>query len=139
MLCLTITNDINELAALEPFVEELSETYGLDTTMTFNLQLALDEALTNVVNYAYGDATGMPITLEAEMQQTQTGRRLVFTLTDKGMPFNPLENAPEVDTTLKAEDRDIGGLGIFLIRQMMDELKYTRSEGKNVFTLIKNV
>lgn len=139
MHSLSIKNSVAEMAALEPFVEELSEEYGIEMSVSFNLQLALDEALTNIVNYAYGEAEDMPITIQADVEETAGQRRIIFRLTDEGAPFNPLEEAPEVDTTLSAEERQIGGLGIFLIRQTMDELDYTRQDGKNIFTLIKNI
>lgn len=139
MFSLTIKNDVSELAALEPFVEEISEAFGLDMTLAFSLQLALDEALTNVVSYAYSEATGMPVTVNAEVEEDGGQRRLVIDIIDHGMPFNPIEEAPEVDTTVGAEQRQIGGLGIFLIRKTMDELRYRRDEGTNVFTLIKNI
>lgn len=139
MFSLTIKNDVSELAALEPFVEEICEAFGLDMTLAFSLQLALDEALTNVVSYAYSEATGMPVTVNADVKEEGGQRRLVIDIIDHGMPFNPIEEAPEVDTTVGAEQRQIGGLGIFLIRKTMDELRYRRDEGTNVFTLIKNI
>ena len=139
MHSLSIKNSVAEMAALEPFVEELSEEYGIEMSVSFNLQLALDEALTNVVSYAYSEATGMPVTVNAEVEEDGGQRRLVIDIIDHGMPFNPIEEAPEVDTTVGAEQRQIGGLGIFLIRKTMDELRYRRDEGTNVFTLIKNI
>ena len=139
MLSLTITNSVSELAALEPFVEQLCEAYNLDMPLAFSLQLVLDEAVSNVVNYAYGDATGMPVTIHADMTDTDRGRQLMLQIVDEGTPFNPIEEAPEVDTTLSAEERQIGGLGIFLIRQTMDHLSYERKDGQNIFTLTKNI
>ena len=64
--------------------------------------------------------------------------RLIFTVTDSGIPFDPTKKE-EVDTTLSAEERPIGGLGIHLVRQIMDEVGYERVEDKNVLTLVKNV
>ena len=139
MLSLTIKNNVADLAALEPFVEQICEEFSLDMTIAFNLQLVLDEAVSNVINYAYGDATDMPISIQADVVATDNGRQIVIEIADKGMPFNPIEEAPEVDTTLSAEERQIGGLGIFLIRQTMDELRYDRRQDTNIFTIIKNI
>lgn len=139
MFNLTIKNDVSELAALEPFVEQIGEELGLDIPLTFNLQLALDEALTNVVNYAYGDQKDMPIEVNADVVENGKQRQIVIDIIDHGVPFNPIEEAPEVDTSLSAEERQIGGLGIFLIRQTMDDLRYSRRNDTNVFTLIKNI
>ncbi len=137
MLKLTIHNNLSEMAALEPFVEQISEEYGLDMAFSFQLHLSLDEAVSNVVNYAYGEQKDMPITIEAEMTTDADRRQLVLHLIDNGMAFNPLEEAPEVDVTLSAEERQIGGLGIFLIRQVMDEVRYERLSEQNRLTMVK--
>lgn len=137
MLKLTIHNDLSEMTALEPFVDQMSEEYGLDMAFSFQLHLALDEAVSNVVNYAYGELQDMPVTIEAE-KSTDNGRSsLVIRIIDNGLEFNPLEEAPEVDVTLNAEERQIGGLGIFLIRQVMDEVRYERLSDQNRLTMIK--
>lgn len=137
MLTLTIHNDVSEMAALEPFVEQISEEYGLDMAFSFQLQLSLDEAVSNVVNYAYGEQKGMPITIEAQEATVGDRRQLELRLIDNGVEFNPLSEAPEVDVTLSAEDRQVGGLGIFLIRQVMDEVSYERKSDQNLLTMIK--
>ena len=106
----------------------------------FQLQLALDEAVANIVDYAYGEATGMPISITADVSVADDGsRELTIRLIDHGFAFDPLAEAPEVDTTLGAEERPIGGLGIFLIKQMMDKLKYERAGEENVLTMIKKI
>lgn len=137
MLTLTIHNDVSEMTALEPFVEQISEEYGLDMAFSFQLQLSLDEAVSNVVNYAYGEQKDMPITIEAQVITSEDRRQLMLRLIDNGIEFNPLEEAPEVDVTLSAEERQVGGLGIFLIRQVMDEVRYERQDGQNQLTMIK--
>ena len=134
---LTIHNDLSEMTALEPFVDQMSEEYGLDMAFSFQLHLALDEAVSNVVNYAYGELQGMPVTIEAEKSTDNDRSSLVIRIIDNGLEFNPLEEAPEVDVTLNAEERQIGGLGIFLIRQVMDEVRYERLSDQNRLTMIK--
>ncbi len=139
MLTLTIKNDVSEMAALEPFVEQVSETYKIDPATCFQLQLALDESLTNSVLYAYPDQKDMPITLEADLVEEEGQRKLSFCLIDQGIPFDPLAQAPDVDITMPVEDRPIGGLGIFLVKQMMDEIFYKRDGDRNILTMIKKI
>jgi anti-sigma regulatory factor (Ser/Thr protein kinase) len=94
----------------------------------------LEEAVVNVINYAYPKEEHEYIYLSARMHEGS----IVLVLTDTGKEFDPTA-APEADVTLSAEDRQIGGLGIFLIRQIMNEVKYERIEGKNVLTLEKKL
>jgi anti-sigma regulatory factor (Ser/Thr protein kinase) len=102
--------------------------------MIFNLTLVLEEAVVNVINYAYPKEDHESIYLSAKMQDGS----IIFVLSDSGKEFDPTM-APEADVTLSAEDRQIGGLGIFLIRQIMNEVKYERIDGKNVLTLEKKL
>lgn len=140
MLTLTINNSLSEMSALEPFTVQMGREFQLDQTLVFQLQLALDEAVSNIVNYAYGEATGMPVTITADVAAADDGsRELKLCLLDHGFAFNPLAEAPAVDTTSDAEKRQIGGLGIFLIRQMMDKLEYERVGEQNVLTMIKKI
>ena len=140
MLTLTINNSLSEMAELEPFTVQMGMEFQLDQTLVFQLQLALDEAVSNIVNYAYGEATGMPVTITADVAAADDGfRELKLCLLDHGFAFNPLAEAPEVDITSDAEKRQIGGLGIFLIRQMMDKLEYERVGEQNVLTMIKKI
>ena len=92
----------------------------------------LDELLNNIVNYAFMDEEEHMIDLIFVL----TDNRLVITLHDDGVPFNPFELDPP-DISLSLDERAIGGLGIFLVRQMMDEYLYTRHIGKNVVRLVK--
>jgi anti-sigma regulatory factor (Ser/Thr protein kinase) len=87
-----------------------------------------------VINYAYPKEKHESIYLSAQLHEGS----IVFVLTDTGMQFDPTK-APEADITLSLEDRPIGGLGIFLIRQIMNEVSYERIDGKNVLTLSKKL
>lgn len=129
---LFLQNEIAEISKLALFMEELSAELGLPPDLTFNLNLVLEEAVANVIFYAYPKGEHQNISLSA----TKIGNQLIFVLTDSGRPFDPTK-IPNVDTTLSADERQIGGLGIFLIRQIMDKLEYQRIEGKNVFILKK--
>lgn len=129
-------NRIEEIERLAVFVEELADEAGIDPATSFNLNLALEEAVTNIINYAYPQGEDHTFTLTADKDGKGT---LTLTLNDEGTAFNPLEQAPEVDTTLGVEERDIGGLGIFLIRQIMDDVYYERTDGHNILTLTKQL
>ena len=129
-----LANDIAEISRLSQFVEEIGEEFSLAPDITFNLSLVLEEAVVNVINYAYPKEEHQSIYLSARLQDDS----IILVLTDTGKEFDPTM-APEADITLSAEDRPIGGLGIFLIRQIMNEVKYERIEGKNVLTLEKKL
>lgn len=131
---LVIKNRIEELERLAVFVEEVAEQNDLDPETTMNLNLALEEAVSNVILYAYPQEMGEEITIMAQCERNA----LIFTITDKGKEFDPTK-VEEADVTLSAEDRQIGGLGIFLVKNIMNEVTYQRLEGKNVLTLKKNI
>ena len=131
---LVIKNDISEISKLATFVEELSEELNLTPELNFNLNLVLEEAVSNVILYAYGKEVQKEITLLANM----SNNNLIFVLTDSGKEFDPTK-VPDADVTLSAEEREIGGLGIFLIRQIMDMVEYQRIDGKNVLTMRKQL
>ena len=129
-----LANDISEISRLYEFIEELGSYFSLSPDIVFNLNLVLEEAVVNIINYAYPKEDHESIYLSAKMHEGS----IVLVLTDTGKEFDPTA-VPEADVTLSADDRQIGGLGIFLIRQIMNEVKYERIEGKNVLTLEKKV
>ena len=131
---LVIKNDIAEICKLAIFIEELSEELALAPELTFNLNLVLEEAVSNVILYAYGEEKQKEITLLANMSDNN----LIFVLTDSGQEFDPTK-VPDADVTLSAEEREIGGLGIFLIRQIMDTVEYQRMDGKTVLIMGKQL
>lgn len=129
-----LKNDVQQILLLTSFMEEVGETLGLDPTLMMSLNLALEEAATNVIMYAYpkGDDGW------ADVDVLATESDLTFTLSDKGKPFDPTA-APEADITLSVEDRPIGGLGIFLVRNIMDKVTYQYKDGKNILTMLKKI
>lgn len=131
---LLLKNDISQVALLPDFIDRVCDSYSIDSTLSFQLNLVLEEAVVNVIDYAYPEGGEHTFSLDVD----KTADMLIFTLKDDGLPFNPLEQAPEVDITLDAEDRAIGGLGIFLVQQMMDDVEYQRTpEGENVLIMKK--
>lgn len=131
---LTLPNDVAATPELATFVEEVAETLQIDMLLTMNLTLALEEAVVNVMNYAYAEGTVGQVNILA----TSDGHRLRFVITDSGKPFDPTKVA-EADTTLSVEERPVGGLGIFLVKKIMDVVSYEYTDGQNVLTLEKTL
>ncbi|MBO7590418.1 MAG: ATP-binding protein [Prevotella sp.] len=129
---ITLTNDIEQVPQLADFVDMVCEEVGMDMAVAIQMNLAMEEAVVNVMSYAYPADTVGDVTIEA----VTTADQLQFTITDCGTPFDPTAKE-DVDTTLSAEERPIGGLGIHLVRQLMDSITYERIDGKNVLTLRK--
>ena len=131
---LTLQNDIQEVPQLAEFVDELCEAIGIDMATSMQLNLAIEEAVVNVMNYAYPKNEQGEVRILAEANN----KRIKFIISDDGKPFDPTAHG-EVDTTLTADERDIGGLGIHLVRKIMDSINYERTQNQNVFTLRKNL
>jgi len=131
---LVLQNEIPEISKLTLFIDELGEELGLSPELVFNLNLVLEEAVSNIILYAYPKGEHENISLTAKKTENQ----LLFVLTDTGKEFDPTL-MPDADVNLAAEDRQIGGLGIFLIRQIMNRVEYQRIDGRNVLTLGKDL
>ena len=131
---IVIKNEVEELDKLAAFVEEVASDLGLGPELEMNLNLALEEVVSNVILYAYPNKEEGKVTIAAKGD----GKSLVFTITDKGKEFDPTK-VEEADITLSAEDRQIGGLGIYIVKNIMNEVTYQRLEGHNVLTLKKTI
>lgn len=131
---LNLHNDVNEVPMLGEWMEVTGEQLGLPMAAVFQLNLALEEAFVNVVDYAYPGKNGMPVQLNMD----GTGETLTFTLIDEGEPFDPT-TLDEPDTSLSVEERPIGGLGVFLVKQIMDEVRYERQGNRNILTMTYTV
>lgn len=131
---LVLPNDVQTIPQLAQYVDEICEAVGFDHSLVMQMNLALEEAVVNVMNYAYPADVGGDLRVDAQCSRGQ----LIFIITDKGIPFDPTEKEM-ADTTLSAEERPIGGLGIFLVDQLMDSVVYQRVDGMNVLTLSKKL
>ncbi len=129
-ICIQLKNNLSELESVNKVVAEFAERHHLSSQVLFNLNLALEEILTNVISYGYDDKDEHEITVRLFVEQGQ----LNVEVDDDGRPFNPLE-APEPDLSKSLEERPVGGLGIHLVRKLMDELEYRREEGRNLFLI----
>lgn len=129
---LVLPNDIATIPQLNEFIDTVAEEVGLDMSLTMSLNLALEEAVVNVMDYAYPEGQRGDVDIEVTADQ----QWLTFVISDTGIAFDPTAKE-DVDTTLSAEERPIGGLGIFLVRQLMDVIDYKREGDKNVLTLRK--
>lgn len=131
---ITLLNEIDQIKDLQHFVETVGLDLNLNSSLIMNLNLALEEAVSNVILYAYPKIKGKKIIVSVSFK----GNDLVFTITDTGIPFDPtLIDNPNLE--LSAEERPIGGLGIFLIKQIMNEVTYSRIHDVNVFTMKKKL
>lgn len=129
---LKISATIDNLDAMIDFIIETVNDLEIDKRVISKLRLMSEEALVNIVNYAYPEKTG-EILIKTEIIDT---RKLFVQIIDWGIEFNPLEKE-EPDITLSMEERAIGGLGIFMVKNIMDTVDYEYSDGKNILTLTK--
>ncbi len=127
-------NKMEEVKRIAAFIDEIGEELKLDFSVLTNIQLAIEEAVVNVISYAYPDNEERQSSLSVH----KNGNTIVFVLSDSGIPFDPTA-AADPDLTLSAEERPIGGLGIMLVKKMMNEVTYQRIDGKNELTMKKEV
>ena len=131
---LVLKNNIREVTRFSSFMKAATEKLGIETSLARQLRLAVEEAVVNVIDYAYPVGTEGDIVIH----MMSDGRTLRVQIIDAGVAFDPTAKE-KADTTLSAEDRQIGGLGILLVRELMDTINYERENGKNILTLIKNI
>ena len=131
---LYIKNELEQLTRLYAFLDRQAGVYKLEELLSMQIKLALEEAVTNVILYAYPDKKDQDIRIDMSCEN----KRLTIVITDTGIAFNPLERQ-EPDLTLSLEERPIGGLGIFLVKQLMTEVTYSHSDGKNTLTMTKDI
>jgi len=127
---LSLTNDISEFQRLARAIEDFGSGHRLTKSIVNETTLALEEIFSNIVNYAYDDEKVHRITCQLSVENDQ----LNLEVTDDGRPFNPLIMPPP-DIHAPLENRCIGGLGIHIVRRLMDALEYRRVEDKNILTL----
>jgi sigma-B regulation protein RsbU (phosphoserine phosphatase) len=127
-----LKNKVSELERFNQTLTEFCRRHGLAANVVHDLNLALEEILANIISYGYTDSREHEIRVRLSVQPGEVKAEVE----DDGQPFNPLE-APEPDTTKPLEERTIGGLGIHLVRTLMDGLEYKRQQERNLLTITK--
>jgi serine/threonine-protein kinase RsbW len=128
----SIVNQIDELTRVSEWLEQLGEELELPMSLILSLNLVLEEALTNTIQYGYNDE----IQHEIDIRFEKTDESVTFILTDDGCAYDPTLKT-DADITLSADERPIGGLGILLMKKIMNTIEYQRNENRNILTLKK--
>lgn len=132
---LNITATVEKLNTVMGFVEEHLEKYGCPVKAQMQVALAVEEIYVNIARYAYNPEVG-PATIQVEVHESPL--EVVITFMDNGKPYDPLAK-DDPDIALAVEDRDIGGLGIFMVKQTMDDVHYEYKEGRNILRIRKRL
>ncbi|MBQ2662597.1 MAG: ATP-binding protein [Clostridia bacterium] len=126
-----ITDNLDDVIA---FVSGELENFGCSVKLQMQIELSVEEIFVNIAHYAYTQEVGMAtICVDIDSENMMS-----LTFTDRGVPYDPLKK-PDPDITLSAEDRQIGGLGIFMVKKYMDDVIYEYKDGQNVLTLKKKI
>lgn len=120
----------DSMLAVQAMVEEMMDEAAMPMKIAMKVNIAIDEIYSNIIQYSQAK--------HAEITCSISESELKLLFTDDGMPYNPLETE-DPDVTLGIDEREVGGLGIFIARKIMDELDYTYAEGKNLLTAIKKL
>lgn len=129
-----LKNQVGELERVNRFVEEIGEELGLDMELQMNLNLVMEEMVSNVIFYAYPEGK----TAEIELVAESDGKELTFVLTDQGKEFDPTQKE-DANPNINPIDRDLGGMGIYIVRNIMNKITYQRLEGRNLLTMKKEI
>ena len=124
---------IENLAVVNGFLHEQIDELDCSVATVMQLEIAIEELFSNICYYAYGDGTG---DAAIQVDIDKTNKRICITFIDMGKPYNPLKKA-DPDITLGIEDRPIGGLGIFMVKESMDDMTYRYAENKNILKIKK--
>ena len=132
---LTITATVENIETVTAFVDEQLEALDCPMKAQMQIDIAIDELFGNIAHYAYNPNVG-EATVRVEVQEEPLS--VIITFIDGGVPYDPLAEA-DPDTTLSAEERSIGGLGIFMVKRSMDEITYRYENGSNILSIRKNL
>ena len=132
---MTLAATVDNIEAVTDFVNEQLEALECPLKVQMQIDIAIDEIFGNIAHYAYNPNVG-EATVRVEVIEEPLC--VVITFIDKGIPYNPL-SAAEPDTTLTADERTIGGLGIFMVKKSMDEITYRHENGRNILSIRKNL
>ena len=123
------------LPEVTAFIDEQLEAVDCPIKLQMKIDIAVEEIFVNIANYAYPDGTGTAV---IRVEFTDDPLTVELTFIDSGIPYDPLAK-PDPDISLSANERQIGGLGIFMVKKSMDDMKYQYLDGQNILTLIKRL
>lgn len=132
---LTVEATVESIPVITEFVDEQLAQYNCPMKAQAQIDIAIDELFSNIVHYAYHPGTG-PATVRVEVLQEPLA--VVITFIDQGVPYDPLAKE-DPDVTLSAQDRQIGGLGIYIVKKNMNEITYEYKDGKNILKIRKEI
>ena len=132
---LTITATVENIGTVTDFVNEQLEALDCPMKAQMQIDIAIDELFGNIAHYAYHPEVG---NATVRVEVTEEPLAVIVTFIDKGMPYDPLR-AVEPDITLSAEERNLGGLGIYMVKKSMDEITYEYKDGKNILSIKKKL
>ena len=130
---LAVSAEIDKLPDVLAFADGLLEQHDCPMKAQMQIDVALEELFVNIAHYAYPDSTG-----DAVIRMSVGSEYAEITLIDSGIPYDPLAK-PDPDVTLSAQDRPIGGLGIFMTKKLMDDISYEHKDGRNILTIKKSL
>ncbi len=134
---LLVRNDLNELARISAAIDDFAESNDIPMKAQFEVQLCVEEIFTNIVSYGFSD--GEQHEIEILLRLDPEARVLGITLVDDGIEFDPVQDSSKPALDANLQDRQIGGLGLHLVRQYVDELEYKRRDGRNHLILTKTL
>ncbi len=132
-MIVTVKNDLSEIERLSKLINDYGEINNLSHKVLYDINLSLDELITNIISYGYDDEDEHKILITIWLNEN----KLKLTLVDDGLPFNPLLKQEPDHLTQTLDNRPIGGLGIYLVRKLMDDVEYKRIQNKNMLLLTK--
>lgn len=132
---ITVNADDSQLDCINSFIEQALEPLDCPMKAMLQTQLAVEEIFVNIAHYAYAPGSGEA---EITVSYDESGSWFSIEFKDRGVPFNPLDR-DEADVSLSADERDIGGLGILLVKKNMDDVSYSRENGANILKIVKKI
>lgn len=130
---LNVDATVDNLPVVQAFLEERLEEMNCSMKAMMQIQVAVEEIYVNIAHYAYGEKSGEAV---VRVEEQKDPAAVAITFIDRGVPYDPLAKE-DPDVTLSAKERQVGGLGIFMTKKMMDDVSYERKDDQNVLTLKK--
>ena len=135
VLEIAIANELEEIVSAAEKIDAFCEEREISPEIAYAVNLSIDEILTNAISYGYDDDTEHDI----EIVLSKNGEAITIEIADDGRPFDPLQDAPEMDAESALEERRVGGAGIALTKTMMTDLRYHRDDGRNHLIMVKDL